>query len=151
MLAVFDLDFTLWDCGGTWCDCTSPPYYRQNGVVHDAYNRKIRLYPDAYSILEALKEKQVKIAVASRTDKPEWADELMRLLNFKKFFDHFEIYPGSKLNHFKSLQHKTKVPYRDMVFFDDEYRNIKEVGQLGVEVIHVENGITAGLVKPYLN
>ena len=26
MLLVFDLDFTLWDAGGTWCDQTKPPF-----------------------------------------------------------------------------------------------------------------------------
>lgn len=151
MLIVFDLDFTLWDCGGTWCDCTSPPYYKQNGIVRDADNRRISLYPDAYSILDKLKDQQVAMAVASRTTTPELADELMKLFDIKKYFDHFEIYPASKLNHFKSLQHKTNIPYNEMVFFDDEPRNIEEVGRLGVEVVHVKDGIDEGLIKPYLN
>lgn len=150
MLIVFDLDFTLWDCGGTWCDHTSPPYTRKNELIRDTDNRKIRLYPEVFSILEKLQKQQVQHCVASRTYAPEWADELMQLFDIKKFFTHFEIYPGSKLSHFKSFQHKTKIPFEDMVFFDDEYRNIDEVGQLGVNAIYVENGMTKKLIQPYL-
>ncbi len=150
MLIVFDLDFTLWDCGGTWCDHTSPPYTKQNKFVRDADNRYIRLYPDVFPILEVLQKLPVQLGVASRTSAPEWADELMQLFDIKKFFGHFEIYPGSKLDHFKSLQRKTKLSYDQMVFFDDEYRNIEEVGQLGVNTIMVEEGMTMELVQPYL-
>ena len=35
MLIVSDLDFTLWDAGGTWCDQTLAPYRRINHVVED--------------------------------------------------------------------------------------------------------------------
>lgn len=151
MLIVFDLDFTLWDCGGTWCDHTLPPYTKQNEWILDADNRKIRLYPEVISILEKLHKRQVQLAVASRTYAPEWAAELMHLFDIDKFFTHFEVYPGSKLNHFKSLQQKTKIHFEDMVFFDDEYRNIDEVGQLGVHAIYVENGMKSELIPPYLS
>ena len=150
MFIVFDLDFTLWDCGGTWCDCTSPPYYKQNGMIRDSGGKKITLYSDVHSILNKLKLLQVPMAIASRTTTPDWADELMRLFDIKKYFDYFEIYPASKLNHFKSLQHKTNIPFGDMVFFDDEERNIKEVGRLGVDAIFVGNGMNLELIEPYI-
>ena len=149
MLVVFDLDFTLWNCGDTWCDHTSPPYRKLNGVIRDTVDRKIRLYPDVYSILENLKSGQIQIGVASRTYAPDWAEELMRLFDIKKFIDHFEIYPGSKLSHFKSLHNKTNIPFNQMIFFDDEERNIDEVGSLGVKVILVKNGMNKGLMEPY--
>ena len=43
---VFDLDFTLWDAGGGWCDTTNPPYFWKNGKLYDQSNDWIRLYPD---------------------------------------------------------------------------------------------------------
>ena len=151
MLFVFDLDFTLWNCGDTWCDHTSPPYRKQNGVVHDTVDRKIRLYPEVFPILENLNRNQVQIGVASRTYAPDWADELMRLFEIKKYIHHFEIYPGSKLSHFRELHKKTKIPFNQMIFFDDEQRNIDEVAQLGVKVIHVKNGLNSNLIQPYIN
>ncbi len=78
-LVVFDLDFTLWDAGGTWCDCTNPPYKRVNGYVEDAYGRKIKLYPDVKTILNELHDKDVKMALASRTEAPSWARQLLSL------------------------------------------------------------------------
>ena len=151
MLVVFDLDFTLWDCGGTWCDHTNPPYYKHNGIVLDDDQRRIMLYPDVKPILDKLNSRNIQLAVASRTGAPDWADELMQLFDIKKYFQHFEIYPGSKINHFKSLQQKTGLKYNDMIFFDDEYRNIEEVGQLGVEVVFVEDGVDIALVEEYLH
>jgi magnesium-dependent phosphatase 1 len=141
LLVVFDLDFTLWDCGGTWCDHTNPPDYRQNGMIRDNDGRKIRLYDDVLEILAQLDDQQISMAVASRTSAPGWADELMELFDIKKYFQHFEIYPGSKIRHFRSLQEKTGLKYNEMIFFDDEYRNIEEVGQLGVRTVFVEKGI----------
>ena len=150
MLVVFDLDFTLWDCGGTWCDHTNPPYFKENGFILDDDERKIRLYPEVRIILEKLREENIPVGVASRTGAPDWADELMVLFDIKKYFGYFEIYPGSKINHFKSLQSKTGLPYEDMIFFDDEYRNIQEVGQLGVEAVFVEDGMCSDLLNRYL-
>jgi len=151
MLVVFDLDFTLWDCGGTWCDHTDPPYSRhaRDGSIRDAHGRNIRLYRDVLEILNGLQTQPTShvLAVASRTSAPDWAKELMELFNIEKYFQHFEIYPGSKIRHFKSLQEKTGIPYSEMVFFDDEYRNIQEVGDLGVKAVLVEDGINAKIIQ----
>jgi hypothetical protein len=38
-----------------------------------------------------------------------------------------------------------------MVFFDDEYRNIEAVGNLGVETVFVRNGITREMVLKYVS
>jgi len=56
------------------------------------------------------------------------------------FFQTFEIYPGSKLRHFRSIHKKTGIPYEEMLFFDDEHRN-KEVEQLGVTMQLVTKGV----------
>ena len=151
MLIVFDLDFTLWDCGGTWCDHTNPPYYKENGMIRDEDHRSIRLYPEVRAILQELHENSRLLGVASRTGAPDWADELMQLFDIKKYFEHFEIYPGSKINHFRSLQEKTGLAYKGMIFFDDEYRNIEEVGTLGVKTVLVEDGINKRIFNQSLD
>lgn len=147
-LVVFDLDYTLWDCGGTWVDCTNPPFTRTtDGRVVDRSKRHLRLYDDVLDILDACDQSGLPMALASRTSAPEWARELMGLLGILERFEVQEIYPGSKVRHFAAIQTETGIAYSDMVFLDDEMRNIHEVGALGVRTIHVPHGLTWDLVQ----
>ncbi len=147
---VFDLDFTLWDAGGGWCDTTNPPYFWENGKLLDSAGDWIRLYDDVTDILEVLKAEDRMIVAASRTHQPVWAQDLLHLLSVDKYFDWKEIYPGSKIQHFNKIQQRFKIPFTNMVFFDDEYRNIDEVGSLGVNAVYVKNGINREMVIKYL-
>lgn len=147
---VFDLDFTIWNAGGTWCDITRPPYFWRNEKLFDQSDNWIRLYPDVIDIFKKLKHQNKKIAAASRTFEPAWAIDLLQLFDVDKYFDLKEIYPSSKINHFQRIQNHFKVPYSEMVFFDDEYRNIEEVGALGVKTVFVKNGIQMNLVDNFI-
>lgn len=140
-LFVFDLDFTLWDAGGTWCDHCSPPFIKRGSGVCDGSGAFIKLYPQVIHILKFLKNEGCLMALASRTGRPDWAQELLNLLEIGDFFEIKEIYPASKLQHFASINKKTGVPYHKMVFFDDEHRNIREVSSLGVDCRLVEDGL----------
>ncbi len=150
MLFVFDLDFTLWDCGGTWCDCTDPPFRVKNDSVLDSCERHISLYPDVRSILETLTDAGHHLAAASRTHEPAWAGQLLRLLEVESFFKYLEIFPGPKLPHFRNLKKRSGFAYEQMVFFDDEQRNIDDVSMLGVQAVYVERGVHWTDVDPFL-
>ena len=52
-LVVFDLDYTLWDAGGTWCDCLTPPFRRSGERVLDRHESHVRLYEDVPEIMGA--------------------------------------------------------------------------------------------------
>ncbi|QEF99150.1 Acid Phosphatase [Stieleria maiorica] len=141
-LIVFDLDFTLWDCGGTWCDCLSPPFQIRRGRIVDRSGRHVRFYTGVISILDHCDEQRIPTALASRTEQPEWAKELLRLLEATHRFAFSEIYPSSKLKHFAALHRTTGIEFESMLFFDDEMRNIREVSQLGVTSVMVDDGLT---------
>ena len=147
---VFDLDFTIWDAGGSWCDVTNPPYFWRDGKLLDQSRSWIRLYPDVIDIFKKLKENDKKIVAASRTFEPTWANDLIRLFDIDRFFDLKEIYPSGKVHHFRNIQNHFRVPFSEMVFFDDKHRNIEEVGQLGVATVFVENGINMNMVNESL-
>lgn len=149
-LFVFDLDFTLWNAGGTWCDHTNPPYKRVNYHVVDSYGSCIELYPEVLEILNLLGEKNIPMALASRTGEPSWAKELLRLFEIEHLFKYKEIYPDSKIKHFNMLQSQSGISFSDMVFYDDEMRNIQEVGSLGVNAVYVENGLSLQLIENHL-
>lgn len=147
-LVVFDLDFTLWDCGGLWIDCTSHPFKKgHDGTVSDSVGRRFRLFEEVEEILEELAAHAIPLALASRTERPEWAGELLDLWNLKERFLSREIYPGSKVSHFESLRRQTGIPYEEMIFFDDEERNVIEVGGLGVHCYHVKSGVSLVMLR----
>ncbi|KAI8977738.1 magnesium-dependent phosphatase-1 [Trametes punicea] len=154
-LVAFDLDYTLWDL---WIDThVNPPLQRVGNAVNevrDRNNQKIAFYRHVPEILHRLREAGVIIAACSRTHAPDLARQALNLLLVPppaghkgepptpavKFFDQMEIYPGSKIRHFKELHKKTGLPYSEMLFFDDEHRN-REVESLGVTFCLVPNGL----------
>lgn len=150
-LVVFDLDFTIWDAGGTWCDHTNPPYKKKGDFVEDSLGRKIMLYPEVMPILWSLRRNKISTAIASRTGEPSWARQLLSLFEIADFFDYKEIYPGSKIQHFTRLREQSGISFENMVFFDDEEPNIQDVGSLGVYAVLVCNGISLSIVNGILN
>ena len=140
-LVVFDLDYTLWPF---WADTLYDSHYKSDGtggvVGRRGADRK-KLYPDSRDILEILNKANVPIAAASRTDDPPMARNLLVLFDIDRYFSFKEIYPGSKVNHFKRFHKDSRVAYKDKIFFDDEERNIEEIALLGVTCVHVERGI----------
>lgn len=147
---VFDLDFTIWNAGETWCSETNPPYDWEGGKLFDQDKKWLRLYPETITVLKMLRQHQRIIAVASRTYKPEWAEQLLNLFKINSFFDLKEIYPESKIIHIEKIQAHVKQPYEQMVFFDDEQRNIEETRHLGITSVKIENGITIEDIQKYL-
>nr|XP_019011798.1 magnesium-dependent phosphatase-1 [Kwoniella pini CBS 10737]OCF50579.1 magnesium-dependent phosphatase-1 [Kwoniella pini CBS 10737] len=135
LLVAFDLDYTLWDL---WID-------RNGDVLNKLVDRRgqnLSFYREVPSILAELKRRRIHIAAASRTSAPELAREALGMLLLPSeeggdhiraitYFNTMEIYPGSKLRHFKEIHRKTGIPYDQMLFFDDEHRNF-EVESLGV-------------------
>lgn len=110
------------------------PYRKdKHGNVVDRRNTRIAMFPAAEAALrELLTWEDVVIAAASRTEYPEWADEVLRLMTIDgkplhEVFTLKEIYPSSKRRHFKKLTEDSGIPYEDMLFFDDMMMNITEV------------------------
>ena len=105
-------------------------------------------YPEALKVLEHW-SKKCEIAVASRTSYPPGAESLLKLFNFDKYIKYKEIYPGSKHTHFNRLKAASTFEYREMLFFDDESRNIRDLRQVGVESVLVDPdvGVTMKLIE----
>ena len=114
-------------------------------------------YKDVPSILMDLRSKDVMVGIASRTSAPDLARKALNalLIDNNKAMTYFdskaiEIYPGSKLTHFKRIHEKTGIPYEEMVFFDDEHRNI-EVNKLGVTFVLVPDGVNRSIFNRGIN
>jgi magnesium-dependent phosphatase 1 len=170
-LIAFDLDYTLWSCycefqlppftpatkgaaAGENTGKGKQTMRHSGGPGADAFDKHgagIRLYPDVRPIFQALlalqKElggggKELALAVASRTPTPDHATQLLTTLGMLDSFQNHQIFPGSKITHFNRIRKQTRLAFEDMIFFDDERRNVKEVGAMGVTAVLVDNGLT---------
>lgn len=105
-------------------------------------------YPEVLEVLEDW-SKKCDIAVASRTSYPKGAESLLNLFGFDKYIKYREIYPGGKHKHFTSLKKLSTFQYSEMLFFDDEPRNIRDIKQLGVESVLIDSevGVTKKLIE----
>ncbi|CAO1620303.1 unnamed protein product [Parajaminaea phylloscopi] len=160
-MAVFDLDYTLWPL---WVDThVDTPLKRKGNAINkviDRYGTTLSFFPHVASILFFCRRHGIKIAAASRTSAPTAARQALNgliLLEDKvgggssetprkawDLFDFTEIYPGSKLTHFRKLHADSGVAYEDCLFFDDESRNA-EVSKLGVQFVLVgHSGLDLG-------
>ncbi|KAL8541806.1 hypothetical protein ACS0TY_002888 [Phlomoides rotata] len=112
-----------------------------------------RLYPHAKGILYALKDKGVKLAIASRSPTPDIANTFLEKLGIKSMFGAQEIFSSwsHKTDHFQRINRKTNIPYTEMLFFDDEDRNIDAVSNMGTTSILVGNGVNLGALRQGLS
>ena len=151
-LIVFDLDLTLWHCAPLlWCDQLTPPLRRTpSGQVFAACRNEVRLYPEVPDLLARLSAEGHLLGLASRTSAPAIARELLDLFGIAGHFAHQQIYPGDKSAHFRALHEETGVAFADMIFFDDEPRNIDSVSRLGVAAHLVPDGMCGELLMAAL-
>ncbi|XP_078442140.1 haloacid dehalogenase-like hydrolase (HAD) superfamily protein [Wolffia australiana] len=126
-LVVFDLDYTLWPF---YCECRSK-------------KDMPRLYPQARGILHALKDKGIDIAIASRSPTPDIAKAFLEKLELQSSFVAQEIFSSwtHKTEHFQRIHRRTGLPFKSILFFDDEDRNIEAVSNMGVTSVHVGNAV----------
>ena len=83
-------------------------------------------------------------------DEPNWAHEcldkflLPEKIKLRTVFDPnlIEIYYGNKQNHLRTIAEKTGYKLQEMVFFDNQMDNCRDVAQLGVTVAYTPSGVT---------
>ncbi|XP_062608235.1 magnesium-dependent phosphatase 1-like [Saccostrea cucullata] len=129
-ILVFDLDYTLWPF---WIDTHyDAPFKKISKTdVKDRHGNNVPYYQAVPRILEKLKRDGFKVGVASRTSCTGEAKELIKCFEWDQYFDYVQIYPGTKTTHFTKIKRDSGIEFQDMIFFDDEHRNIRDVSKLG--------------------
>ena len=107
----------------------------------------IKCFPQVPSILSKLHSLGYKLAVASRTHTPKEGRELVDLFGWDKYFSYYEIYPGCKVTHFNAFKKNSGFNFDQMIFFDDESRNIRDISKLGTTSIYVSEGVDQKVIE----
>ncbi|GIM16010.1 hypothetical protein Vretimale_18696 [Volvox reticuliferus] len=157
-LVAFDLDGTLWWPEMYMLDGGAPFRRDKSGAVFDKRNERIELMGATTEVLKELatdpRWAQTEVAYVSRTEYPEWAIPCLKTFlvteeakhgKTKSMYDmssYQEIYPGSKLTHFRAIHNKSGIPYEDMLFYDNERWNITECAKLGITCVYTPRGLT---------
>uniref|UniRef100_A0A1B6GYA4 Magnesium-dependent phosphatase-1 n=1 Tax=Cuerna arida TaxID=1464854 RepID=A0A1B6GYA4_9HEMI len=142
-LVVFDLDFTLWPFH---VDKLKPPLKPlKDGNSVDSGMNHISLYPEVKVILQFMSE-HFLLAVASRVEDITMAYQLLSFCQISSYFPLKEIYPTSKSIHLKRLQARSGLHAHEMLFFDDDKRNIRDSKKIGVQAVQVFNGLSWHIV-----
>ncbi|KAG2488485.1 hypothetical protein HYH03_012989 [Edaphochlamys debaryana] len=158
-LVAFDLDGTLWWPEMYMLDGGAP--FRRDpktGAVYDRRNEQIELMGASEAVLRELatdpKWADTEVAYVSRTEYPEWAIPCLKAFviaeadgkrPLKTMYDlsaHQEIYPGSKVTHFRKIHKESGIPYDEMIFYDNESWNCKECSKLGIHCVYTPRGLT---------
>ena len=150
-LIVFDCDHTLWPFGVDNFKF-KPPYHKIDGQVFDSENKQMKCFPEVPQVLKILNDNGFQLAAASRTKYPEGVHSLIDLFGWDSYIKFREIYPGSKRKHFDNFKINSGIMYKQMLFFDDETRNIDDIKPLGVMAVLVDRevGITRQLIDKSL-
>ncbi|KAA0201688.1 hypothetical protein HAZT_HAZT004446 [Hyalella azteca] len=108
----------------------------------------LKTFPESEEALELLSSTVGTMAAASSGVHAKAAEQLLQLLGWRKHFLCVEVGPGSKKTHFDIIHRKSLVAYEDMLFFDDEPRNVSEISALGATAVLVDktDGLTIALV-----
>ncbi|OQE96671.1 hypothetical protein PENNAL_c0001G01773 [Penicillium nalgiovense] len=142
-LVAFDLDYTLWPF---WVDThvSAPVKARDNNSrAVDRWGESFAFYPAVSSIVYACKHRSIPLALASRTQAPDLARDMLKSLHIIPTFSDNPA-ANAKTIHiaFSKIQQTSNVAYEDMLFFDDEARNRNVETELGVTFCLVRDGMT---------
>ena len=115
----------------------------------------MRLLGDSRAVLDLLHQGRpaATVAYVSRTTYPQWAVPLLSLMRVREGVSMADvcdsalnqIYPGNKQTHFRRIAEASGVALDDMLFFDNEMRNVRDVADLGVTCVHTPDGLTMAL------
>ena len=151
-MIVFDLDACVWtpEMYELWGGGAPFIYDESTNTCTDSRGVRVRLLGAIPQILDDIKSWGGEIAIASRTDEPSWAREILNKFRTSTGETLMscvtpnldEMYKSSKTNHLSAIRQKSGCAFDDMIFFDDDPHNISDVSSIGVLSILTPNGVT---------
>lgn len=144
-IVIFDLDHTLWPYMAH--KLKLPLYINSDGDPTDQNGVVLKLFPDVRTVLEWICAYDMSIAYASRSRKPLHVQALLDALDLEKYAVSKQLIIGTKEQHIRKIADETRFKFNEMLFFDDEQRNIDDLEPLGITCVHIEHGMTMEILK----
>lgn len=142
---LFDADYTLWPFSFD-LDVTFPIYIKENkekNIVLDDAGKHLKMYRQVPGILEYLQNRGHKLGVISQTRYNITFMRLLELFDINRYFTFKEVYPIPKQRHIEIINLKSDIDFGDMLYFDDEYKEIPDVADLTtVPILIGDEGVT---------
>jgi magnesium-dependent phosphatase 1 len=168
---IFDLDGCLWRpemyellyfSGGRGAPFTTDPSNPMQ--LRTIGNEPVYTLGDVKEIFQDLHQEAkgrfegIQIGISSRTDEPDWARELLQKFQidnttmeqivslgdiFRNSGGPIEIAKDSKVEHFFRICETCGVEMEEILFFDNELGNCRQVATLGVTVAYCPDGVTS--------
>lgn len=159
----------LYFSGGAGAPFTKSPDYETDGTILTRKSEPVRLLGQIREVMRELycerdgKWQHTRVGISSRTDQPDWARELLQKFTIttnkgqKSWIGSeksetfciadvmngpIEMKSDSKVQHFERISAQTGVPFEDILFFDNERGNCKEVAKLKVVVAYCPDGVS---------
>lgn len=158
-LIAFDLDATVWvpEMYELWGGGGPFKAVQTGGTCSklvDKSGKEVLLLESIQQIFTEITAwgEGVKIAWVSCCDEPSWADECLNLFTtaegatLSSICDSSQIFKANKQTHFARLKAQfPDISYDEMIFFDNEEGNIRNVEKIGVHCVHCPTGINMAL------
>lgn len=166
-LIALDLDHTLWPFTADYRSAIPPYTKKEDGVYGftksqegERFEEKINLFPDVPSILGEIYDSGIPIAYTSRNFQTDSVRSLLTLFTINSASEnismidcirgnpvYFQVFMtrNAKTDHFTNIMSSSNIEPKDILFFDDESKNIESSTKLGICSILL-NRIT-GLTK----
>ncbi|VEN46348.1 unnamed protein product [Callosobruchus maculatus] len=125
------------------------PFTRDaNGDVVDSSGTILQYYPDVPEVLADLHQRGYILGVASGCPDLAGCKQLLNLFGWDKYLSYVDIHPGHKFQHLEKIKKSSGVDFSEMLFFDDDQRNVRDISSMGVvSVLVPEGGITKPVVE----
>ena len=145
--------YELWGGGAPFV------YDPDKNTCTDSKGVPVRLLGAIPDVFDEIRAWGGSIAIASRTDEPAWAREILNKFRTSRGDTLMscvtpgldELYKKCKTNHLAAIQQKSGCDYSDMVFFDDDPQNIRDVSGIGVLSILTPEGVTREVCDQGMN
>jgi len=149
-LVVFDLDKTLWNMNIH--EANLPFTLESKNVIRFPVSQLV-LFDAVRPLFEALKESQIRIAIASHCPHANKATRALKMFGIWEnissdlFFCKSVQEYGSKKNHLTKILEVSGEKAGNVLFFDDLKGNMKAAQTVGVQFAHCSQGINLEIIE----